>query len=57
MEPGACWYLRLADPHRVLNRGTTDRVHLEIDAAVNEWLMAQLQAGTGLAPEGASLAA
>lgn len=47
IEPGAAWYLRLSDPHRVANRGTTDRVHLVIDARVNDWmrdLLARAQA-------------
>ena len=38
MEPGSAWYLRLSNPHRVANKGTTDRVHLVIDAVVNDWL-------------------
>ena len=38
MAPGSAWYLRLSDPHRVANKGTTDRVHLVIDAVVNDWL-------------------
>jgi len=38
MEPGSVWYLRLSDPHRVTNGGTRDRVHLVIDATVNDWL-------------------
>jgi hypothetical protein len=38
LAAGSCWYLRLSDPHRVANRGTTDRVHLVIDLEVNEWL-------------------
>ncbi len=42
MEPGECWYLRLADPHAVVNRGAGDRVHLVIDAEVNVWLAALL---------------
>lgn len=40
MEPGTLWYLRLADPHRVVNDGASDRVHLVIDAVVNEWVTA-----------------
>lgn len=35
---GECWYLRLSDPHSVVNRGEEDRVHLVIDVTVNEWL-------------------
>jgi len=42
-EEGQCWYLRLCDPHSVENQGTTDRVHLVIDATVNDWLAALLQ--------------
>ena len=38
MQEGECWYLRLSDPHRVVNGGKTDRVHLVIDAEVNPWL-------------------
>ena len=38
MAPGELWYVRLSDPHSVANRGTTDRVHLVIDAAINPWL-------------------
>jgi hypothetical protein len=46
MAPGEVWYLRLADPHSVANRGATDRVHLVIDAEMNDWLAGQLAAGT-----------
>lgn len=35
MKPGECWYLRLTDPHRVINNGTTDRVNLTIDIIPN----------------------
>lgn len=38
MPAGSAWYLRLADPHSVANRGNTDRVHLVIDATVNDWV-------------------
>lgn len=38
MQPGELWYLRLADPHSVHNRGQKDRVHLVIDASMNDWL-------------------
>ena len=38
MRPGECWYLRLSDPHSVLNRGKEDRVHLVIDVTVDDWL-------------------
>lgn len=42
MAPGECWYLRLSDPHSVHNRGPTARIHLVIDAQVNDWLANQL---------------
>lgn len=42
MNPGECWYLRLSDPHSVENNGSQDRVHLVIDASVNDWLRDQL---------------
>ena len=46
MEPGSAWYLRLSDIHSVANRGPSDRVHLVIDCIANDWLKAQLRAGT-----------
>ena len=47
LEAGSCWYLRLSDPHRVANRGDTDRVHMVIDATVNEWVEAVFAAAAG----------
>jgi len=38
MNEGECWYLNVNLPHRVANRGTTDRIHLVIDCVVNNWL-------------------
>ena len=38
MAPGEAWYLRLSDPHRVANRGASERVHLVADLVVNGWL-------------------
>jgi hypothetical protein len=43
MAPGSVWYLRLSDPHSVSNKGTTDRVHLVIDALANDWLAVALK--------------
>ena len=43
MAPGSVWYLRLSDPHSVANRGTTDRIHLVLDAAVDTWLARMLR--------------
>lgn len=39
MEPGECWYLRLIDPHRVLNNGGDQRVNLTIDMIPNQWVV------------------
>lgn len=38
MGEGECWYLDLHKPHRVQNRGLTDRIHLVIDCQLNDWL-------------------
>lgn len=38
MKPGECWYLRLSDPHRVVNAGTTERISMSIDMVPNEWV-------------------
>jgi hypothetical protein len=40
LQAGSAWYLRLSDPHRVFNGGDADRVHLVIDADVNDWVEA-----------------
>jgi hypothetical protein len=39
MQPGESWYINANLPHRVNNRGTTDRIHLVIDCKVNDWLI------------------
>jgi aspartyl/asparaginyl beta-hydroxylase len=44
MPAGTTWYLRLTDPHSVINAGDTDRVHLVIDAEVNDWVAAVFDA-------------
>ncbi|HEX5221298.1 MAG TPA: GNAT family N-acetyltransferase [Verrucomicrobiae bacterium] len=38
MSEGECWYLNVNQPHRVANRGATDRVHLVADCVLNDWL-------------------
>ncbi|HEY1325783.1 MAG TPA: aspartyl/asparaginyl beta-hydroxylase domain-containing protein [Casimicrobiaceae bacterium] len=45
MAAGECWYLDLSRPHRVSNRGATDRIHLVVDVGVDDWLRAQIEAG------------
>jgi hypothetical protein len=42
LNEGECWYLRLSDPHSVNNQGKSDRVHLVVDAKMNDWLQALL---------------
>ena len=38
MKPGECWYMRLTDPHKVINNGSTERVNLTIDIIPNDWV-------------------
>jgi hypothetical protein len=38
MIPGECWYLRLTDPHRIVNAGSTERINMTIDVVPNEWV-------------------
>lgn len=38
LEEGGCYYVNVNLPHRVNNRGATERIHLVIDAEVNEWV-------------------
>ena len=42
MQPGECWYLRLTDPHRIVNNSDQERVNFTIDVIPNEWLINQL---------------
>jgi quercetin dioxygenase-like cupin family protein len=44
LDAGSAWYLRLSDPHHVQNKSDHDRVHMVIDASVNEWLRGLLEA-------------
>lgn len=37
LEEGECYYINVNLPHRVNNRGDAARVHLVIDAEVNDW--------------------
>jgi hypothetical protein len=43
LEAGSAWYLRLSDPHSVVNRGSLARVHMVVDAEVNPWIEALLE--------------
>ncbi|MEK6637932.1 MAG: aspartyl/asparaginyl beta-hydroxylase domain-containing protein [Pseudomonadota bacterium] len=43
MQPGEWWYLRLSDPHSVVNHGASDRIHLVVDVQMNDWLAGELR--------------
>lgn len=38
LDAGECWYVNTSLPHKVVNRGATDRIHLVIDCVVNDWV-------------------
>jgi hypothetical protein len=38
MRPGECWYLRLTDPHRIVNGSDKERINLTIDMEPNDWV-------------------
>lgn len=38
--PGECWYMNLNLPHALHNKSNIDRIHLVIDAQVNDWVKA-----------------
>lgn len=38
MQAGECWYLRLTDPHRIINHSDMERINLTIDMIPNEWV-------------------
>ena len=40
MNPGEAWYINFNLPHKVVNKGETERIHLVLDCVVNEWLSA-----------------
>jgi len=42
---GSVWYLDTRKPHRAVNAGTTDRIHLVIDAVVDGALLRSIEAG------------
>jgi Aspartyl/Asparaginyl beta-hydroxylase len=50
MAEGECWYVDFSLPHRVQNLGAADRVHLVIDCAVNDWLLAEIAAAAPAPP-------
>lgn len=38
LKEGECWYMNFNLPHSIYNNGNTARIHLVIDAVVNDWL-------------------
>ncbi len=50
MQPGEYWYLRLSDPHAVVNRGEAERIHLVVDVRMNDWLASVLCAAASGRP-------
>ena len=38
LAEGECWYVNTSLPHRVVNGGGADRIHLVIDCVVDEWV-------------------
>lgn len=38
MKPGECWYMRLTDPHKVVNNSSRERINISIDMIPNEWV-------------------
>ena len=45
LRPGELWYMRLSDPHSVINNGPTERIHLSIDVVVNDWIETMIAQG------------
>ena len=43
MRPGECWYLRLSDPHRIINAGATERINLSIYVVPNAWVRSLIE--------------
>ena len=50
LDEGGTWYLDLSLPHRVRNRGATERIHLVIDCVANDWLLSLFPAGADSDP-------
>lgn len=40
LKEGECWYMNFNLPHYINNFSNTDRIHLVIDAQVNDWVKA-----------------
>ncbi len=42
MKTGECWYLRLTDPHRVVNNSEKERINMSIDVIPNDWVKSMI---------------
>lgn len=38
LQEGECWYMNFNLPHTIENKSAVDRIHLVIDAEVNDWV-------------------
>lgn len=38
LQEGECWYMNFNLPHSITNKSKTNRIHLVIDAEVNDWV-------------------
>ena len=38
LKEGECWYFNFNLPHSIINNSSIDRIHLVIDATVNDWV-------------------
>jgi quercetin dioxygenase-like cupin family protein len=38
LQEGECWYMNFNLPHAIENKGAAARIHLVIDAEVNDWV-------------------
>jgi hypothetical protein len=38
MQEGDCWYINANLPHRIANKGSSNRIHFVVDCKVNHWL-------------------
>ena len=45
LREGEAWYIDFSQPHRIENRGASNRIHLVIDGEVNDWALNLLERG------------
>ena len=38
LKEGECWYMNFNLPHSIINKSKINRIHLVIDATVNDWV-------------------